>query len=270
MNEITVLLPAYNEEENVETMIKRWQQFCDPLYRTYGLVLKIIVVNDGSKDRTKSICDELGKKYTNIRLINHERNKGLGEAVKTAITYFIENCPNSTFACLMDCDNTQDPKYVMDMLHKAGAGTDTLAADVVIASRYQKGSSIQGVAGYRLLTSEGAKYVYRALLNVKGVKDYTCGYRLYGRAILEKAYACFNNTIVEETGFTCMAELLYKLNIVGARFAEVPFELRYDFKQGASKMKVIKTAINSFKLAFRLRKLKSKVKKDLQHEYIKA
>lgn len=269
MDELTVLLPAYNEEDNIESLVERWQQYCEPLVEKYGLYLQIIVVNDGSSDGTSLIGKMLEKKHTNFTLLNHIKNKGLGEAVKTAITYVIKSCPNSKYACLMDCDNTQDPKYIMDMLEKIGLGKEVLEADVVIASRYQKGSRVHGVSKPRLLTSEGAKYVYGALLTVKGVKDYTCGYRLYSKEILERAYEYFGDTIIEEAGFTCMSELLYKLYLVKARFAEIPFELRYDFKQGQSKMKVLKTAINSFLLTFRLRQLRVTIQKGVAHEYIK-
>ena len=162
----------------------------------------------------------------------------------------IHECPDCKYACLMDCDNTHNPKYVLDMLEKI----DT--ADVVIASRYQKGAEVKGVARYRLLTSEGARLVYSALLGVKNVRDYTCGYRLYTKEILEKCYGRFGDSMIEESGFTCMAEVLYKLYCTGAVFAEIPFELRYDLKAGDSKMKVVKTAVNSIKLAFRLRKLR--------------
>lgn len=255
-NEIVVLLPAYNEEYNVKKMVETWLGQEKLLREKYQLSLRITVVNDGSKDRTQDICRLLAEQYPSFHYINHPVNKGLGEAVKTAITYVINECPDCKYACVMDCDNTQDPSYIDSMLKKIGAGNKQHAADVVIASRYQKGSKVQGVAGYRLLTSEGAKYVYSLILHVKKVRDYTCGYRLYTRAILQKGYRRFGDKLIEESGFTCMAELLYKLYAVGASFEEIPFVLRYDFKQGKSKMKVIKTAMNSIRLAFRLRRLK--------------
>lgn len=255
-NELIVLLPAYNEELNVEKMVDTWIEQKPMLAENYQLVLKIVVVNDGSQDGTEDICRRIADKYDNFSYISHPRNKGLGEAVKTALTYVVQKCPDCRYACVMDCDNTQDPCYIQSMLDKIGAGRSANTADVVIASRYQKGSKVQGVAGYRLLTSEGAKYVYSLILHVKKVRDYTCGYRLYSKEILGKCYERFGSSIIEETGFTCMAELLYKLYVVGARFEEVPFVLRYDFKQGKSKMKVFKTAMNSIKLAFRLRRLK--------------
>lgn len=250
MNKLLVVLPAYNEEEDVEKLVDTWQEYVEPVKEKYNLALHIAVVNDGSKDRTEEICNGLEKKYDNFTLVNHERNKGLGEAVKTGLSYGVKNQEDVEYICLMDCDNTHHPKYVLDMLEKIPD------YDVVIASRYEKGAAVKGVAKYRLLTSEGAKYVYRAILHVKNVQDYTCGYRLYRTSILKKGFERFGDKLVEESGFTCMAEVLYKLYCVGAKYAEVPFELRYDFKGGASKMKVIKTAWNSITMAFRLKKIK--------------
>jgi len=252
MNELTVMLPAYNEEENLEQLVLEWQKYADEIKNRFGLALKIVVTNDGSKDKTKEIAEKLECEYNNFTLVNHEKNKGLGEAVKTGFLHIIKNCPDSKFTCIMDCDNTHNPKYVLDMLEKH----KNTGADVVIASRYQSGADIKGVSSFRLLTSEGAKLVYSMLLGVKNVRDYTCGYRLYNNDMLKKAYNRFGDNIIEQSGFTCMAEILFKLYICGASFAEVPFELRYDFKKGASKMKVFKTAGDSIKLAINLRKLK--------------
>lgn len=252
MSKLTVMLPAYNEQENIETMVLRWQQFREVLNYKYGLELQIIAINDGSKDRTKAIAERLEIEHDNFTLVNHHQNKGLGEAVKTGISYFIGQCDHSTYLCLMDCDNTQDPAYITDMLDRIGE-TDS---DVVIASRYQKGAEVKGVSGIRQMMSGGAKYVFSVLLNIPNVKDYTCGYRLYNRKILLSAVGRFGDELVAESGFTCMVELLYKLYCCGAVFAEVPFALRYDYKKGASKMAVVKTAVNSIRLALQLKKIK--------------
>lgn len=251
--ELVILLPAYNEEENVVRMVKRWEAERAKAAE-YGLFLRIVVVNDGSHDRTEELCREIEASNENFTLVNHEHNKGLGEAVKTGFNYVLDQCPNAEYACLMDCDNTQDPHNVDRMLARIMDAKNP--CDVVIASRYQKGSEVYGVAKHRLFTSGGAKFVYKMLLGVKNVEDYTCGYRLYSRTSLEKVKAGFGDKMIEESGFTCMAEVLYKMNLCGVRFAEVPFTLHYDYKEGTSKMKVLKTAVNSVKLAFRLRHLK--------------
>ena len=252
MNKITVILPAYNEEENIEAMVSRWQEFRGILEREYGLELQIIAVNDGSRDRTKEIGEELETKHNNFRLVNHPQNMGLGAGVKTGIDVFLEQCPDSLFMCLMDCDNTQDPVYVTDLLDCA----KDRKADVVIASRYQKGAEVKGVSGLRLLMSGGARFVFSLILHVPEVRDYTCGYRLYSREILQRASRRFGEDLVAERGFTCMVELLYKLYTCGAVFGEIPFALRYDFKRGASKMSVVKTAVDSVFLALDLKKIK--------------
>ncbi|MDF2594991.1 MAG: hypothetical protein K0R69_1332 [Clostridia bacterium] len=252
MSELTVVLPAYNEEGNLNELIRRWQGYKDTLQTHYSLGLKIVVVNDGSSDQTKVIAEKLQKNYENFILINHKTNKGLGEALKTGFDYVLKNQLDSSYVCVMDCDNTHDPKYIIEMLTKQ----QITKADVVIASRYQKGASIKGLSRFRRFTGQAAKYIYLTALHVKGIRDYTCGYRLYKREILEKLSERFRDKMIEESGFTCMTELLYKLYVCGAVFQEVPFELRYDFKEGASKMKVLRTSINSLKLVINLKKMK--------------
>lgn len=254
-SELVVLLPAYNEEQNVERMLLRWEAEADCL-KEQELNLQIVVINDGSSDRTKEICQDLELKFKNFKVVNHEYNKGLGEAVKTGFQYVLNNCPEAEFVCLMDCDNTQDPNNIESMLKRMREGKRSV--DVVIASRYRNGSHVYGVARYRLFTSGGARFVYQLLLGVKNVRDYTCGYRLYNRKSIELLRNTFGEKMIEESGFTCMAEILYKMNMCGISFTEVPFTLHYDYKKGTSKMNVIKTAINSIKLAFRLRHLKIK------------
>ena len=251
MNELTVLLPAFNEEECLEKLVASWEDIRERLYKEYQIALHIVVINDGSQDRTRCIGEGLEKKYDHFTLVNHEKNRGLGCAVNTGLRYVVEQGEASPFCCVMDCDNTHDPIYIFDMLDLQQKENK----DVVIASRYQKGAKVNGVSPFRLLTSEGARYVYSCLLGVKGVKDYTCGYRLYKKEIVKAAYRQFNDQLIEENGFTCMAELLYKLSLCGASFGEIPFELHYDYKEGSSKMKVLKTVINSFKLVFHLRRL---------------
>ena len=249
MNELIVLLPAFNEEENLESLVHSWQTFRKGLAEGYGLALHIVVVNDGSGDKTPKIGEALAYRYDNVTLLSHQRNCGLGQALKTGIFHVLRQHPDGAFVCLMDCDNTHHPKYVLDMLDKQQA----TAADVVIASRYEEGAEVYGLSAFRRFLSEAARSVYTLLLHVDQVRDYTCGYRLYRAEALRKAYDRFGEDLVEERGFSCMAELLYKLYSCGAVFAEVPFDLRYDLKGGASKMKVIQTVVNSMKLVARLK-----------------
>lgn len=245
-----VVLPAYNEEENVEILVNDWFSYEEKIRQRFHLDLQIVIVDDGSKDRTGEIGKKMEEQFSGCTLVSHQVNKGLGEALKTGIFYTAakEDC---ACVCVMDCDNTQKPGYIGRMLHRMyESGRNP---DVVIASRYCKRSEVHGVAGHRLLTSQGARLVYELILGVPSVRDYTCGYRLYKREILLEGMEKYGEKLIEESGFTCMAELLYKLYRVGAVFMESPFSLHYEDKKGTSKMKVFKTAVNSVKLALRLR-----------------
>lgn len=253
MNKLTVVLPAYNEEENLETLYRRWEEQRDLLSDEFNLILHVVVVDDGSSDSTSEIAERIENNNDCFTLIRHGKNKGLGGAIRTGIKHFLEKNQDSPYMCIMDCDNTQDPIYISDMLK----AINDKAVDVVIASRYREGSKVDGVTKWRLMMSGGAKLVFSNLLMVPGVKDYTCGYRLYGREKLKDTSERFKDKLIEENGFTCMVELLYKLYSCGAKFVEIPFLLRYDKKKGNSKMSVMKTAVNSIILAKKLRKIGS-------------
>ena len=125
--------------------------------------------------------------------------------------------------------------------------------DCIIASRYCENSNVIGVAAHREFMSDMAKLYYSFILRVPNVKDYTCGYRLYTYNIISRLVSEYGNEPIKEKSFACMMELLYKLYTAGAKFDEVGFELRYDNKQGESKMKVIKTMKKSLTIAMSLR-----------------
>jgi dolichol-phosphate mannosyltransferase len=252
MNKITIVLPAYNEEENIEALLIKWDQQRTLLEEEHGLGLRIVVIDDGSSDETAAIVERRAEDHPGIILIRHTENQGLGAGVRTGIGYFLEQCGDSPYLCIMDADNTQDPVYIGSMLDAIRTGN----RHVVIASRYREGSQVEGVSPLRLVMSSGARLVFTVLLRVPGVRDYTCGYRLYERNKLQEAADRFGEKLIEENGFTCMVELLYKLYCCGAVFAEIPFHLRYDRKLGGSKMSVVRTSLNSWIVAMRLKKMK--------------
>lgn len=253
MNRLYVMLPCYNEAEDIGNLVDKWIKL-EPELNLKGFDLSVYCVNDCSTDSTKEIITSLEEKYSQkVFLIDHEVNKGLGGVLMTAFRFFLDNASEDDLCVIMDGDDTHNPVYVLDMIDVIGAKN----ADCVIASRYCSSSKTVGVAGIRLFMSWGAKKYYSLILGVKNVNDYTCGYRTYTYPILKKAYDCFGDALVERRSFACMMEVLYKLSTVGARFAEVPFELRYDNKKGESKMRIFKTAKESLLTAVELkRKLK--------------
>ena len=253
MKKIFAILPCYNEELNIGVLIDEWNQQKD-LLAEKGYELKVVGIDDCSRDRTKTVISEKSRQYENVSLLAHETNKGLCGGLNSAVSYFLENGGMGDLMVLMDGDNTHNPVYVHDMLAKLTAESK----DCVIASRYCSASNVVGVAAHREFMSDMAKYYYSMVLQVPNVKDYTCGYRIYTYDIINRLVDEFGKAPVVEKSFACMMELLYKLYIVGARFGETAFELRYDNKKGESKMHVFTTMKNSLVTALRLRFLNQK------------
>ncbi len=249
MKKLFVMLPCYNESENIEDLINDWISMEEKLVQEYGYKIEIYGIDDGSKDSTREIIKEMEDKNDNVYLIAHKVNKGLGGVLDTAFTFFNENSKEGDLCVLMDGDNSHLPKYIYSMIDKM----QSTNSGCVIASRYCDVSKVRGLSKVRHFLSDGAKVFYSLFLRVPNVKDYTCGYRLYSRESLQKVYEVYGENTIENSSFACMMEILYKLHKVGVQFAEVPFVLRYDLKKGDSKMNVFKTTKNSIVTTLKLR-----------------
>jgi hypothetical protein len=79
---------------------------------------------------------------------------------------------------------------------------------------------------------------FKLIHPIRGVRDYTCGYRGYRVSALKRPFGRYGEQLIGESGFSCMPELLFKLNALGLRSSEIPLRLRYDLKPTASKMNV--------------------------------
>ena len=223
---IWIGLPAYNEEATIPALFPRFKQvFPDP-----GARYRIVLYNDGCVDRTveRTLA---WRNELNVEVIGKPVNLGLGEGLRRLVAHAAEHGAGDDVLFIMDCDDTHHPEQFAAMLAALDCGHD-----VVIASRYRRGSRIAGVAPHRQLLSIGAATLFKLLHWCRGVRDYTCGFRGYRVALLQRARAHYGERLIEERGFACMVELLLKLNRLGARLCEIPLDLRYDLKQSASKM----------------------------------
>jgi dolichol-phosphate mannosyltransferase len=258
MNKLYVFLPCYNEELNIGILIDEWMEQSDEL-RDNGYELIVCPIDDCSKDNTQQVMKDSAAKYgaDKVNVIVHEVNKNLRGGLNTSISAFLSIGNEGDLMCLMDGDATHSPKYVHSMLAKMKSA----GKDCIIASRYCPGSDVVGLKGYRKFLSDMAKIYYSIVLRVPGVKDYTFGYRLYNLECIKRLKEAFGEDPIKEMSFACMMEFLYKLHLSGTTFDEVGFELRYDKKQGDSKMRVSSTIKNSLFSALRFRKLKKQIKK---------
>jgi dolichol-phosphate mannosyltransferase len=221
-------LPAYNEEIALPRLLERVVR----LRESAGADLTVVLYNDGSTDRTVPIAEEW-KSRLPLVVIDGVQNKGLGAGLRALVEYAAAHGDDGDVLVIMDCDDTHDPAQILQMLDALERG-----ADLVIASRYTRGSLVQGVPLFRRLTALGALMLFKLIHPIRGVWDYTCGYRAYRVSALKAASRRYASGLVRERGFACMVELLLKLNALGLRMAEIPLQLRYDQKPTESKMGV--------------------------------
>ncbi|MEH2417802.1 glycosyltransferase family 2 protein [Nostoc sp.] len=239
-----VLLPAYNEQESIRPLFKKFQV----LQEISNMEIRLILVDDGSRDRTaQTALEESQSLGISLKLVQHPKNAGLGQAIKTGFATFLEISKEGDFLAAMDCDNTQPPELLIKMYETMIAGS----YDIAIASRYRKGSKVIGLGTFREIMSYGASWLFRIAARVPGVRDYTCGYRLYNRTFVSKLDMYYGESLFTESGFACMIDLLLKAKPLKPKIIEIPMVLRYDQKPSASKMKVLKTITRTLNVLFK-------------------
>lgn len=226
---VYVLLPAFNEEAALPILIPKFAAVLTRL----GNPFLIIVGNDGSSDQTGSVATTLASDYP-LEVLHHRVNRGLGETARDLFERAAELAEPADVIVRMDCDDTHDPNVVAAMLARLAVGD----VDVVIGSRFQPGGGQTGVNAYRALISRAANVFMKVFFPMRGVNDYSSGFRAYRASIIQRAVTVFGNNFIQlkGLGFTGTLEKLVKLSLLGAKFDEVAMVLRYDQKQSTSKM----------------------------------
>lgn len=240
---VYVVLPAYNEAANIGTVLMSLQRAGGDA----GLELRAIVVDDGSSDGTGEVVRRHSG-HLPATLIAHRGNLGLGAAIRSGLLNAVDASSDEDVIVTMDADDTHTPAAIAQMLARIDEGTD-----VVVASRYREGSRVIGVSAFRRFLSYAASLLFRAVLPIPGVRDFTCGYRAYRASVLKAAVRRYRQEFIDEEGFQCMVDILLKLRRMNLRFDEVPLVLRYDLKAGKSKMKVARTIFKTMALLVKRR-----------------
>ncbi len=225
---ILLLLPAFNEEASLPTLMPKLIESLDLIGEEY----RLLFCDDGSTDATFDMLTKYSEQYP-VEIFRHKINRGLGEASRDMFERASEICSDDDVIVRMDCDDTHEPKYISDIVAKVRSGFD-----VVIASRFEEGGQQSGVEGYRALLSRAANLFMKVFFPIKGLKEYSCGYRGYSARKIKEAIGFYGNDFIQlkGLGFTCTLEKIIKLKMIGARFGEIPFHLRYDQKVSESKM----------------------------------
>jgi len=214
LNKTLVIIPTYDEKENVRAMIAQ------VLPQAPGL--EILVVDDGSPDGTGEIVAEIAKTEPRVHLLRRAGKQGLGTAY---IAGFKWGLPRGyDFLMEMDCDFSHDPNSIPQFLKAIQE------ADVVLGSRYKDGIRVVNWPLSRLVLSKGASYYVRFVTGLP-VADPTGGFKCFRRATLE----AIDLDSVQSNGYAFQIEMTYKAWMKGYRVREIPITFT-DRYAGQSKM----------------------------------
>ena len=216
MNRILVIIPTYNEAENITKIIP------EVLANSNGEdVFNVLVVDDNSPDGTANLVEAMNN--PDVFVLRREKKSGLGTAYVAGFRYAIERNYDCVFE--MDADFSHDPKYLMDFIVKIKEGYD-----LVIGSRYIHGVSVLNWPIGRLILSYMASVYTRMVTGLK-VKDTTAGFMCYKISALKQ----IDLNEVRSNGYSFQIEMKFKCYKKGFRIFEVPI-LFIDRREGESKM----------------------------------
>jgi dolichol-phosphate mannosyltransferase len=212
-----VIIPTYNELENIEKMIRKVFSLSVPFH--------LLIVDDGSPDGTALTVKNLQAEFPGqLFLLERKGKLGLGTAYIAGFKWAIEH--HYDFVFEMDCDFSHNPDDLLRLLHAC----NNEGADLAIGSRYVKGGKIVNWPVDRVLMSYFASLYVRMILWI-GIHDTTAGFKCYRRKVLQEIPL----NQIKFVGYAFQIEMKYRVKKKGFKVVEVPITFT-DRKEGQSKM----------------------------------
>jgi dolichol-phosphate mannosyltransferase len=216
---IWLVIPTYNESENVEPLVRAVA--CE-MAKLAPADHRILIVDDGSPDGTGEIADQLARELDVLEVLHRTAKDGLGRAYIAGFTHALDN--GAELIIEMDADFSHDPRHLADLL----AATED--ADLVLGSRYVPGGAVRNWGAMRKLISRGGSAYSRMILGVK-VRDLTGGFKCIRRSVLE----AIDLTTLRADGYVFQIEVTYLAVRGGFAVTEIPIVFT-DRAVGHSKM----------------------------------
>ncbi|SHJ61004.1 glycosyltransferase family 2 protein [Pseudozobellia thermophila] len=213
---VTLILPAFNEEAIIETNIATLYGYLDTLNERYDW--EVLIINDGSTDRTGELADGLAQTYPNLTAHHHIVNRNLGNALRTGFRN-----SHGDYVIVLDIDLSYAPEHVGQLLAEI---TET-QSDMVIASPYMKGGKNTAVPRLRLLLSKTVNRMMRAASRLD-ICTFTGMVRAYKGEFIRSL-----NT--KSSTFDINSEILLKAYILRARVTEIPAHLDWSAQRELGK-----------------------------------
>jgi len=218
MSKALVIIPTYNEKENIEEIIR----YVFDLPRDFD----ILVVDDNSPDGTAKIVETLQKSFPDtLHLLNRKNKEGLGKAYIAGFKWALQHAYDYIFE--MDADFSHPPKKLIDLL----GSLEKNEADISVGSRYIGGKiNVIDWDLYRIMLSYFASIYVRIITHIP-VKDTTAGFVGYKKEVLQ----AFDFNKIEFVGYAFQIEMKFKAWKKGFKIIEVPIVFT-DRIKGKSKM----------------------------------
>jgi len=213
-----VLLPTYNERENLEAILEAIFQARPDFH--------VLVIDDASPDGTGAIADGRAAADERVRVLHRSGKAGLGKAYIAGFEWALGHAHGYTHVFEMDADFSHDPRYLAGLLRACTEG----GADLAIGSRYVPGGGTRGWPWHRQLLSRGGGLYARALLGLP-IRDPTAGFLCIQRHVLER----LDLHALETQGYGFQIELKYRAVLAGLRIVEIPIVF-VERERGQSKM----------------------------------
>ncbi|MBU0713305.1 polyprenol monophosphomannose synthase [bacterium] len=213
--ESVVIIPTYNEKENIKTVIEKLENL--------NIDLDILIIDDNSPDGTGAIIKGLQKSHKNISMIERPDKMGLGTAYVKGFRWALDK--GYQYILEMDADLSHNPEDVPHLIDACKKG-----ADLVIGSRYCDGVNVINWPIKRLLLSYGAN-LYTRIITRMPVKDATAGYKCFNRKVLES----IDLDRIKSSGYSFQIEMNFRAWKKGFNISEVSI-IFIERSEGHSKM----------------------------------
>lgn len=233
MKTVSVIVPTYNEKENLPTLVDE----INKVFVDGKIIGEVVIIDDNSPDGTGQLAEQLKEKYKFLKVIHRPSKLGLGSAYREGF-----RAAESKLLFTMDADLSHDPSYIPRFIEKAEH------ADVVVGSRYIEGGAIVGWGLYRKMVSRIANILAGVAVGA-GVSDMTSGYRAYRKEVFEKV----TTERIKSSGYAFQLEIIYEIRKKGFKIDEVPIVFT-DRRKGKSKLgmrDIISFLILTIKLGLR-------------------
>lgn len=229
--DLSIVIPCRDEADNVHILQRELSPVVAELRETR--TVEVVLVDDGSTDGTGDLLEEAFRDDDLVRVVRHDRGRGLGAAVRTGF-----QASTGEVVVTTDCDASYPFSLIPSVLSVLRP-----EVGIVTASCYHPAGAVDNVPGYRVFLSKSASLIYRLLLD-RRVHTYTCLFRAYRRDVID-------HVSFQSDGFLGVTEILANALVAGYTVRELPCTLRAR-RYGQSKARVARIILSHLRFQARL------------------